>query len=404
MKVKLLIAALVVIALGQSAHATGLQPVPVYTFLCSGNVQFRYGKCPQGGRPDVLLAGSDGKLYGTTQVSEEGDSDPLGGTIFSYTADGKGQVLYTFQPGAGNTYPNGDMPSGLIEGPDGKLYGSTLSGGSTGYGLLFRINRDGSDFTIVHTFCSSLNCADGVGGTLSVIGADGDLYGAGSSGGAYGYGVIYRVIPSTGEYDVVFNFTNALSDSGPSFGVILGSGGILYGLQGNELFQYNPANGDFSETTLPFPLVNGLPSGPATGLTIGPNGNLCGLYAIYSSPGVGVFEVNTDGSNFQFLPAYDPNFIHSGPIYMMLASDQNFWVTEYIGGSSDGGAIVKVSPTTGGLLATEATFSSTGNTGAYPDVLIQLKNKTFVGATTQYGTAASGHFADGVIFHLNAGL
>lgn len=161
MKGKVLLTGLLVFALGQAARAANPQPVPVYTFLCSGNVQFRYGKCPQGGRPDGLLVGSDSKLYGIAQVNEEGDSDPLGGTVFSYTAQGKFTVLYNFQPGPGNNYPNGTSPDSLIEGPDGKLYGATSGGGSTNGGVLFRINRNGTDFTILHTFCTGVNCQDG---------------------------------------------------------------------------------------------------------------------------------------------------------------------------------------------------------------------------------------------------
>src|SRR5580658_5844230 len=120
MKVNLVVAALVVIAAGQTAHAANSQPAPAFTFLCAGNVEFRDGKCPQGGRPDVLLVGSDDKLYGTAQVNEEGDSDPLGGTVFSCTAQGKFTVLYNFQPGPDNNYPNGSSPDSLVEGPDGK--------------------------------------------------------------------------------------------------------------------------------------------------------------------------------------------------------------------------------------------------------------------------------------------
>jgi uncharacterized repeat protein (TIGR03803 family) len=403
MKVKMLLVALVVFAAGQAARAGNLQPTPVYTFLCHGDVELRNGKCPQGGRPDGLLVGSDNKLYGIAQVNEEGDSNPLGGTVFSYTAEGKFTVLHDFRPGQGNNYPNGTSPGSLIEGPDGKLYGSTSGGGSTNGGVLFRINRDGTGFRILHTFCTGVNCQDGSYGDVAVVGNDGNIYGTCYGGGANGYGVIFRVIPSTGEYDVLFSFSSA-ADSGPS-SVILGPGGNLYGIQGLSLFQYNPANGNFQSYQLPFPVVNGLPSAPFSfGVTLGPNGNLYGLYTFYGANGIGLYEVHPDGTNFQTFPEYDPNFVKSGPAYMLFASDGNFWVTEEIAGPSSGGIILTISPSTGGLLATEATFNVNGNTGAYPDVLIQRKNKTFVGATTQYGTASSGHFADGVIFHLNAGL
>ena len=55
-----------------SISAAAQQPVAVYTFECTGNAFERSGSCPQGGRPDSLLQGSDGNFYGTAQVSNEG--------------------------------------------------------------------------------------------------------------------------------------------------------------------------------------------------------------------------------------------------------------------------------------------------------------------------------------------
>src|SRR5437868_2273792 len=40
----------------------------------------------------------------------------------------------------------------LIEGSDGKLYGTAPIGGATGQGIVFRIAKDGSGFLIVHSF------------------------------------------------------------------------------------------------------------------------------------------------------------------------------------------------------------------------------------------------------------
>jgi hypothetical protein len=91
------------------------------------------------------------------------------------------------------------------------------------------------------------------------------------------------------------------------------------------------------------------------------------------------------------------------PVGFLLASDGNFWITEDNEGFSMGD-IVKVSPLDGTLLHTEATFSPSGATGAFPWALIQAKDGTFWGTTLAYGAASSGHFGAGVIFQLNAGL
>ena len=65
---------------------------------------------------------------------------------------------------------------------------------------------------------------------------------------------------------------------------------------------------------------------------------------------------------------------------------------------------MKVSPSDGTLLQTEASFSLSGATGAFPWALIQINDGTYRGTTTGYGGASSGHFGDGVVFSLNAGL
>ena len=85
--------------LSMPALAAGTQPVEVHTFACTGNVALRIGKCPDGGRPDSIVQGSDGNFYGTAQVSMEGDSAPNGGSVFSLTSTGTIKVLHTFGAG-----------------------------------------------------------------------------------------------------------------------------------------------------------------------------------------------------------------------------------------------------------------------------------------------------------------
>ena len=198
------------------AYASSLQAVAAYTFTCNGNQNQRSGPCPKGGRPESLILGSDGKFYGAAQVSMEGDSAPNGGTVFSL-ASARVKVLHTFVPGPDKNYADGNLPGLLTEGPDGKLYGETVYGGNDGcngycgYGVLYRVNRDGSGFRVIHKFCSETNCADGVDGYALVAGADGNVYGTTMGGGSntcegYPCGTLFRVTPSTGKYEVVVNF------------------------------------------------------------------------------------------------------------------------------------------------------------------------------------------------------
>jgi hypothetical protein len=78
-----------------STLAANPQPVAVYTFLCNGGQFQRSGPCPNGGRPDALILGSDGNFYGAAQDSMEGSSAPDGGAVFSLTSAGAFKLLHT---------------------------------------------------------------------------------------------------------------------------------------------------------------------------------------------------------------------------------------------------------------------------------------------------------------------
>jgi uncharacterized repeat protein (TIGR03803 family) len=142
MKRNVLFAVLFGLPIGSAAHAANPQTVPVYTFTCKGTT-LAGGYCPDGGRPDWIIQGSDGNFYGAAWDSQEGSSQPTGGTIFSLTPSGTFTLLHSFPAGANNSYPAGNNPADLVEGPDGNLYGSTASGGSPNGGILFRIGKDG---------------------------------------------------------------------------------------------------------------------------------------------------------------------------------------------------------------------------------------------------------------------
>ncbi len=338
------------------------------------------------------------------------------GTVFSLTPAGKFTLLHTFAAGTNKTYPNGNLPGFVAEGSDGKIYGTTLFGGvggCNGYcgsGVLYRVSKTGTGFQVLHKFCSQSNCTDGGGGAL-VPNIDGNLYGASFQGGTgncgsfyVGCGTIFRVTPSTGAYEVVFNF-NGSTDEFPST-IIPASDGTFYGLdsgpQGESLFHYTPATGTFQSVALHFPTFNGLPSSGFL-LAFGANGNFYGLYHIYGKSGEGLFEVHPDGSNLQLFPFYTTRNGGGSPDGLLLATDGNFWVADY-NGSSGYGDIITLSPSAGTVIQTLSPFSSSAAVGAYPAEIIQAKDGTLWGSTYQYGKAPAAHFADGTVFSLNAGL
>jgi uncharacterized repeat protein (TIGR03803 family) len=87
------------------------------------------GENPEAG----LVPGSDGNFYGTTQ---SGGTNGGGGTIFKITAMGALTTLYSFTGGNDGSNPQ----AALVQGSDGNFYGTTLNGGQSGSGTVFRLS------------------------------------------------------------------------------------------------------------------------------------------------------------------------------------------------------------------------------------------------------------------------
>jgi len=132
-----------------------------------------------------LVQGVNGKLYGTTAF---GGSCPLYGlgcgTVFVVTSSGGLTTLHDFSG------PDGAFPySGLLLATDGNFYGTTQGGGancasSNGCGTLFRMTPTG-ELTTIYSFCSLPNCTDGQGPSGGLVqGNDGNLYGTTTYGGS----------------------------------------------------------------------------------------------------------------------------------------------------------------------------------------------------------------------------
>src|ERR1039457_3993987 len=124
----------------------------------------------------------------TTLVSFTGASGL--GTVFKITSLGTLTILHSF---AGT---DGELPTcALVEGTDGKFYGTTEAGGShvPPYGTVFKITSSGT-FTSLHSFTG----ADGQGPEAALVqGSNGNYYGTTAGGGASNLGTVFK-ITSTG--------------------------------------------------------------------------------------------------------------------------------------------------------------------------------------------------------------
>src|SRR5262249_37943176 len=149
--------------------------------------------CTDGSNPVAgLTVDAGGNFYGVT--SRLG-AYATGGTFFQITPNGVLTTLHRFcltSPAC----PDGAAPTaGLTLGSDGDLYGVTSAGGTLNAGTVFKLSPAGQ-FTKLHDFCSLPNCADGVRPQAALLqGPDGKFYGTASSGGSslHGYGTVFRV-------------------------------------------------------------------------------------------------------------------------------------------------------------------------------------------------------------------
>ena len=268
-------------------------PAQTYTVLHTFTKQ-------AGGFPCANLVLDGSTLYGTTELGGLSNN----GTIFKVNTDGSGFVTLKHFLGGGGAWPRAGL---LLSGTT--LYGTTClsdfinyTGTEVGYGTVFKINTDGSGFTVLKQF----NGDDGSGPVAGVTLSGTTLYGTTySGGGSNGCGTVFKINTDGSGFEVLKVFTNN-DGSGPDSDLVL-SGATLYGTTelggGGEgtLFKINTDSSGF-EVLKDFQFGEGTrPHGPLV---------LCGstLYGTTSQAAVGfgaIYSINTDGSSFTVLKRFN---------------------------------------------------------------------------------------------------
>jgi uncharacterized repeat protein (TIGR03803 family) len=160
-----------------------------------------------GGLPVAgLTLGPDGNLYGTTQA---GASHQYG-SVFKITPAGALTTIYSF---TGVGIDGWEPDAALTLGIDGNFYGTALNGGTGNNGEVFKITPTGT-LTVLYDFAGqpdAQNPHDALAQDPS-----GNLYGSTSTGGSAGYGAIYKIANSVAGSPTVFpKFT---AQPGPASG------------------------------------------------------------------------------------------------------------------------------------------------------------------------------------------
>ena len=200
-------------------HNFGLGP--------SGNVTGPYTN-NDGLEPQSTLLLSGNTLYGT--ASEGGTYGT--GTVFAMSTNGSSfTVLHTFGALVLNTNTStltndGYAPQGaalILYG--NTLYGTTSAGGTNDAGTVFSLNINGSNYMVLHSF--SYYGADGGYPSCGLSLSGNTLYGAAFSGGTNGFGTVFSLSTNGSDFTVLYAFQTFYDGDHPE-GLML-SGNTLYG-------------------------------------------------------------------------------------------------------------------------------------------------------------------------------
>ena len=179
-----------------------------------------------GGVPEAgLVLDARGNLYGTTVNGGASGN----GVVFKVEPSGKESVLHSFTGGADGAAPQ----AGLLLDDEGNLYG-TAPGGGSGSGTVFKLDANGNE-TVLHSFTGA---PDGAGPVASLVrDKQGNLYGTTLGGGTFGRGTVFKLDP-TGNETVLYSFTGGADGGSPYAGLVRDDHGNLYG---TTFYGGNPA-------------------------------------------------------------------------------------------------------------------------------------------------------------------
>jgi uncharacterized repeat protein (TIGR03803 family) len=207
--------------------------------------------------PSQPIVGPEGALYGTAGGGCCGLVYSLRpAPVACVTALCSWTESVVYQPSGNNDAYN---PGNLVFDPAGNLYGTSASGGADGNGAVFELTPSGGGWTetILYSFSGA---SDGGGPNSLIIGIDGNLYGTTVSGGGSGYqcipycGVVFQLLrPLSGEgwtENVIYSFTGMGDGGGPynlaqdGLGNLLGIAYTPYG-EFVTVFSLSPSSGSW---------------------------------------------------------------------------------------------------------------------------------------------------------------
>lgn len=354
---------------------------PIYSFDGSSGV-----KDPVAG----LLKGNDKNYYGTMW---RGGTNAMG-SVYRYavtnatTGAGVFTNLYSFTGGTdgGNPY------AGLVLGQDGFYYGTTTTGGTAGFGTLFRMSASAPyAFTTLYSFPGGSGGAHPYGDLI--WGTGGLLYGTTAEGGSSDFGTVFVYDPRSLVMRDTQVFSSIGNDGGWPYGEL-----CYISMTTDYTAQRNPTTGTLEKETW---TTNAVFYGP----TWGGGANLEGCVYQYNfsmnrvinylTGGATTFGYGPGGKStiYSFTGGLDGANPYAG---LLRASDGNFYGSTVHGGTNDYGGIYRM--TSAAAFARIYSFEG-GALGQNPYGVLM----SGLGSVNLYGTTLAGGRGDnGTIYKVNA--
>lgn len=270
------------------------------------------------------------------------------GLLAAYAFVGSAQTFTDLHDFSG---PDGNVPVGGLVISDGQLYGVTQQGGSGGDGVIYKMDLNGNNFSVIHNLDVN-NYMDGQNPQTGMTLANGILYGTTAGDQADGAGYLfslngdgtgfastpeasYRPSPGGGQiwYAAGLVVTNNVMYGISSFGGITGYYGSIFKASTDLLTWTNI----YSFTTLSTANENNDGANPrCTPILIG--STLYGTAELGGTNGIGtIFSIGTDGSNFRVLHTFAGGTKDgSHPSAYMAVSGSMLYGTTYYGGTGYG--------------------------------------------------------------------
>jgi uncharacterized repeat protein (TIGR03803 family) len=347
-----------------------------------------------GGEPLTSLTLISNALYGTTSLGGP-DANGNAGTLFKINLDGSGFTnLFSFTSHIAST------PRDLLLVGD-TFYGTATGIGYHGYddanGVIFKLQTDGSNFTVLTNF-SFTNGQSPAGGLVLVSNV---LYGTTSLGGSAGNGTIFRLNLDGTQLTTVYDFNFASEGgvhnlAGP-FGTLVVSAGKFYGTTQfggsniyGSVFRVNIDGSSFTNLH-EFAYADG--AYPLIGLAVS-NGTLYGTTTQGGTSGGGVaFAIKTDGTGLTVLHNFNHAVDSGYPMAPLLVAGNSLYGTASSGGpfGGDNGSLFAINLPAAAVLS----FQRAGNTLvlSWTNAAFSLQSSTAVGGPYQAIPAASSPYS-----------